>query len=251
MAKLRLDLALLEREFVPSLERARALIMAGKVHVNGQRETKAGTPIREDAAISLKEDDIPFVGRGGVKLAGALDAFDLDVIGQVFLDIGASTGGFTDCLLQRGATRVYAIDVGHGQLDWTLRNDPRVITLEHVNARFLNQVDLPELGDGAVVDVSFISLTRILPALRTRLKPGAHIVALVKPQFEVDPKALGKSGVVRDPAAREQAISDVQDAARALGYRVQGDVPSPIAGAKGNLEHFLLLEYPGVESPGG
>jgi 23S rRNA (cytidine1920-2'-O)/16S rRNA (cytidine1409-2'-O)-methyltransferase len=249
-ARVRLDATLVDRGLVPSRERAKALILAGKVLVDGQVSTKAGTTIPDSAVIALKEADIPFVGRGGVKLAGALDAFQLDVSGLVFLDVGASTGGFTDCLLQRGAARVYAIDVGYGQLDWRLRNDPRVINLERINARHLDTLSLPEAADGAVIDVSFISLSRILPALRAHLQPGARVVALVKPQFEAGPKDVGKSGVVRDENIRRRVIADVQAAARALGFSIEGETPSPITGARGNREQFLLLVYPGMELPG-
>lgn len=246
--RIRLDVAVVSAGLAKSRERARALILAGKVLVDGQVATKAGTAVPTSAAISLKETDIPFVGRGGVKLEGALVELAIDVKEQVFLDIGASTGGFTDCLLQRGAARIYAIDVGYGQLDWTLRNDPRVINHERVNARYLDQLTLPEKADGAVIDVSFISLKKILPPLRCHLKAEARVVALVKPQFEAGPADVGKSGVVKDPAVRERAIEGIREAARQLGFEVVGEVTSPIRGAKGNLEHFLCLRYCGLEA---
>lgn len=239
---------MVEQGLAQSRERAKALLMAGKVLVNGQPVTKAGTEILLDARIELKEDDIPFVSRGGVKLDGALKAFQVDVTGLTCLDVGASTGGFTDCLLQRGARKIYAVDVGFGQLDWKLRNDPRVSNHERVNARFLDQLPLPELVDLAVMDLSFISLTLIFPALRTRLKPGARVLAMVKPQFEVGPQDVGRSGVVRDEAARSRAIEEVKACALRLGYELLNDAPSTLAGVKGNVEHFLLLHFPGMSS---
>lgn len=243
--KIRIDLLLVQRGLAQSTERARALLMAGKVLLGGHAITKAGTSIPEDAEISLKEDDIPYVSRGGVKLNGALEALGLDVQQQVCIDVGASTGGFTDCLLQRGAARVYAVDVGFGQLDWKLRNDPRVINHERVNARYLDQLQLPEKMDLAVMDLSFISLHLILPSLRVHLKTGAQVVAMVKPQFEVSPQDVGRSGVVKDEAARQRAIDGVQQVAQQLGFELAGEVPSSLPGVKGNVEHFLLLRYPG------
>ncbi len=200
--------------------------------------------------MSLKAPDMPYVGRGGVKLAGALDDMALDVSGKVFFDIGASTGGFTDCLLKRGAARVYAVDVGYGQLDWALRNDPRVVVHERVNARYLDRSSFPERADGAVIDVSFISVTRILGPLRVHLAPSAMVIVLVKPQFEAGPRDVGKGGIVRDPDVRQRTITSVKEAALAFGYRVEGDVPSSIPGAKGNREHFLLLSFPGAHHDG-
>lgn len=243
--KVRIDQLLVQRGLAQSRERARALIMAGKVILGGHAITKAGTDIPEDAEISLKEEDIPFVSRGGVKLNGALEALGLEVREKVCIDVGASTGGFTDCLLQRGASRVYAVDVGFGQLDWKLRNDPRAINHERVNARYLDQLPLPEPMDLAVMDLSFISLNLILPALRVHLRAGAQVVAMVKPQFEVGPQDVGRSGVVKDEAARQRAIEGVQLTAQQLGFVLDGEVASSLPGVKGNVEHFLLLRYPG------
>ena len=246
--KVRIDVALVDAKLVQSRERARALIMAGKVLVDGRAVTKAGTQISISSEIRLKAPDVPYVGRGGLKLAGVLDTMALDVSGGVFLDVGASTGGFTDCLLQRGAARIYAIDVGYGQLDWTLRNDPRVINYERVNARYLDQKDLPSLVDGVVMVVSFISVAKILPALRRHLVAGAKVLTLVKPQFEAGPRDVGKAGIVRDSGVRRRVVEDVKRAARDLGFTVAGEVTSPIRGAKGNVEYFLLLIYPGREN---
>lgn len=247
--KQRIDALMVQQGLAQSRERAKALLMAGKVLVNGHPVTKAGTEVPNETILHLKEDDIPYVSRGGVKLEGALQAFALDVTGLVCIDVGASTGGFTDCLLQKGASRLYAIDVGFGQLDWKLRNDPRVSNHERVNARYLDQLSLPEAMDLAVMDLSFISLSLILPALRSKLKPGALVLAMVKPQFEVGPQEVGRSGVVRDDAVRSRAIQDVREAAERLGYRHLNDAPSTLAGVKGNVEHFLLLSYDGANRP--
>ncbi len=241
MPKLRLDTLLMERGLAPSRERARALILAGKVLVNGQVVSKAGAPVAAEAAVSLKEPDIPYVSRGGVKLAAALRDFGLNVAGKVALDVGASTGGFTDCLLQAGAARVYAVDVGYGQLDWRLRQDPRVISRERLNARYLTADALPEPVEVAVIDVSFISLKLILPPVSALVKPGGEIIVLVKPQFEVGKGQVGKGGVVRDPAVQLQAVAEVTAAAEFLGLRAAGCLPSPILGPKGNQEYLLRL----------
>lgn len=248
--KQRIDVMLVARGLAPTPERAKALLMAGKVLVNGQPLSKAGTDVALDATITLKEEDVPFVSRGGVKLLGALKAFGLDVTGLVCIDVGASTGGFTDCLLQQGALKVYAIDVGHGLLDWGLRNDPRVINIERLNARYLDQHPFPEKMDLAVMDLSFISLAQVLPPLKHHLKPGARVLAMVKPQFEVAPQDVGKAGVVRDEAVRQRAIEDVQAAAQQIGYHLLADAPSTLAGAKGNVEHFLLLAFPPLPNEG-
>lgn len=239
----RLDVAVVSAGLAPTRTRARSLVLAGKVLVDGHVVTKAGFPVPAGATLSLKAPDIPFVGRGGVKLAGALDALGLEVAGKVFFDIGASTGGFTQCLLERGVVRVYAVDVGYGQLDWTLRNDPRVVVHERVNARYLDRMTFPERVDGAVMDVSFISVTKILPALRPHLKSPAQVLVLVKPQFEAGPAEVGKGGVVRDEAVRQRTIARVKASAQLLGFQVADETPSPLPGAKGNLEHFLLLDW--------
>lgn len=230
---------LVDRGLAPSRERARALILAGQVRVNGQAMTKAGTLVAQDAEITLTVPDHPYVGRGGVKLAHALDVFGIDVRGRLALDVGASTGGFTDVLLRRGATSVIALDVGHGQLDWTLRTDPRVIVREHVNARALTREDVPHDVDVVTIDVSFISLRHILPALPSVLAPGADVVALVKPQFEAGRAEVGRGGLVTDPAVHAAVLERVIEEARRLGFGVIGQTPSPITGATGNQEFFV------------
>ena len=240
----RLDVLLVERGLAASRERARALVLAGRVQVDGKPFTKAGTLVASDAGVALTEPDHPYVSRGGIKLAAALDAFGIDVGGRVALDIGASTGGFTDVLLQRGAARVVALDVGHGQLDWGLRNDPRVVVLERVNARTLVPEQLPPDARrfGIVtVDVSFISARHILPAVPPLLSPGADVVVLIKPQFEAGRGEVGKGGIVRDPGVHERVIGEVAAAADALGLRRAGLVASPIAGMEGNREFLLHL----------
>jgi 23S rRNA (cytidine1920-2'-O)/16S rRNA (cytidine1409-2'-O)-methyltransferase len=237
----RIDRLLVERGLVASRERARRLVMTGAVLVGDRPVTKPGTEVPDDAEVRLRGTDSPFVSRGGEKLAGALDAFALDVRDRVALDVGASTGGFTDCLLQRGVRRVIAVDVGYGQLAWKLRQDPRVVVLERTNARRLVAEDLPERPDMAVIDVSFISLATVLPPVAALVKPGATIVALVKPQFEVGRGRVGKGGVVRDPALREEAVASVRAVAEGLGLTVGGEVESVLPGPKGNREVFLLL----------
>jgi 23S rRNA (cytidine1920-2'-O)/16S rRNA (cytidine1409-2'-O)-methyltransferase len=239
--KQRLDVLLVARGLAPSRERARALILAGQVTVNDTIVSKAGTPVAEDAAIDLRTPDHPYVGRGGLKLAHALDAFAIDPRGRCALDVGASTGGFTDVLLQRGARSVIALDVGHGQLDWKLRNDPRVIVREGVNARALTDVDVPHHVTLAVIDVSFISLRLILPAVQPFLDTPGDIVALVKPQFEAGRDDVGRGGLVTDPAVHDAVIAAVSDAAAALGLTRIAMTPSPITGATGNREFFLHL----------
>ena len=247
MARTRLDILMVERGLVESRQRAQALILAGRVRVDQRPAPKAGTPLKPEVSIEVLGDDHPWVGRGGVKLDGALSAFDVDPTGWVAMDVGASTGGFTDVLLSRGAARVYAIDVGHNQLHWRLRSDPRVISMEGVNARYLDQVELPERCDGAVIDVSFISLAKILPALPAHLKPGAAVVALVKPQFEAGPEEVGKGGIVRDEAVRQRVLDDASTAAQALGFTERGRAESGLPGAQGNVEFFLHLIAPGAD----
>ena len=214
----RLDIVLVDRGLAPSRERARALILAGHVTVDGQGVSKAGASVTPDACIELSAPDHPYVGRGGVKLAGALDAFAIDPTGRRALDVGASTGGFTDVLLQRGASSVVAIDVGRGQLDWRLRTDPRVLVHEGVNARALTPADVPHAVSLVTIDVAFISLRHILPALPPFLDPGADIVALVKPQFEAGREEVGKHGIVSAPAVHVAVIARVTDAAAACGF---------------------------------
>lgn len=241
MAKQRADVLAVERGLAPSRERARALILAGKVWSGSRRVDKAGDQLAHDAALEVRGDDIPYVSRGGVKLAGALDAFAFDPRDMVVGDIGASTGGFTDCVLQRGATKVYAIDVGYGQLHDTLRRDSRVVVMERTNARHLRPTDLPEPIDLVVIDASFIGLDKLLPALVPLLRPGGHVIAMVKPQFEVGRAQVGKGGVVRDEVARQQAIDRVIADAAALGLSLQNQADAVIDGPHGNREHFLWL----------
>lgn len=240
--KQRLDKILVDQGLVSSRERARALIMAGSVLINGVPVTKAGAMVPVDAFILLKEPDIPYVSRGGLKLEEAMKAFGIDVQGRVAIDVGASTGGFTDCLLKHGARRVYAIDVGYGQLDWTLRQDGRVVSLERKNIRHLRPEDIGEKADIAVIDVSFISLSKVIPVVVTLLKERAEIVALVKPQFEVGKGQVGKGGIVRDPALQAQATEKIQTFAGDIGLIPIGLIESPILGAKGNREFLLYLK---------
>ena len=237
----RLDVWLVEHGLAESREKAQALVMAGRVRVDGQPATKAGTAVRAAAAV----DVIPgpqHVGRGAIKLEGALDAFGVDPRGRVAVDVGASTGGFTETLLQRGATRVYAVDVGHGQLHESLRGDARVVVLERVNARHLTAREVPEACGIATVDVSFISVTKLLGPLRTVLAPEADVLVLVKPQFEVGRGQVGRGGIVKDPEKHLQALRDVAAAAQSEGkLAVVAACPSPIAGMEGNREFFLHL----------
>jgi 23S rRNA (cytidine1920-2'-O)/16S rRNA (cytidine1409-2'-O)-methyltransferase len=246
MSKLkeRLDVLVVEHGLAQSRERARAMILAGQVMVDGRVVSKAGTAVDRTCRIDLVVPDHPYVGRGGVKLAHALDIFRIQVDGRRALDIGASTGGFTDVLLRRGARDVVALDVGHGQLDWRLRQDPRVIVKEGVNARALTAEDVPHAVDVVTIDVSFISLHHIFPALFAVLRPDADIVALVKPQFEAGRHEVGKGGVITDPAIHEAVIEKVTEAARAAGFHRIATTPSPITGATGNREFFLHLKRP-------
>lgn len=246
---MRLDVLLVERGLAPSRERAQALILEGAVRIAGEPHSKAGEAVPADSPVELVGADVPFVSRGGLKLQRALDAFGVDPGGKVCLDVGASTGGFTDCLLQAGAARVYAVDVGHGQLDWKLRQDARVVVLEKTNIRYLTE--LPETPDLATIDVSFISLTKVLePITQLLLPPGQNpepdVVALVKPQFEAGPKAAPK-GVVRDSTVHRRVLQLVLEHARGLGWRPRGLVPSPILGPAGNREFLLWLDRTGPD----
>lgn len=236
----RLDLLLVERGLFPSREQAQRAIMAGKVRVGERISSKSSLLVEPNAAIEV-EPSRQYVSRGGLKLAGALDHFAIDVTDQVAADIGASTGGFTDCLLQRGSAKVFAIDVGHGQLDWKIRNDPRVIVQEKVNARFLSRSEVSEPVNVCVIDVSFISLTLILPNAFDLITPDGVILALIKPQFELQRKDVQTGGVVRDPALHEKAQQKIAGFAEASGHRVIGLVASTITGADGNQEFFICL----------
>ena len=240
MPRARLDQLVTERGLAPSRERAHALVLAGQVLVDGHPVTKAGAQTPTDATITLAAPDHPYVGRGGLKLAHALDTFGVVVEGRRGLDIGASTGGFTDVMLQRGAVHVVALDVGHGQFDWRLRNDPRVLVIEGFNARTLTPADLPERVDIVTIDVSFISLRQILPVVPPLLHAGGDVIALVKPQFEAG-RAEVRKGIIRDEAVHARVIEEVAASAAAIGLTRIADTPSPITGARGNREFFLHL----------
>lgn len=239
--KTRLDQLLVQRELAATREKAQALIISGQVLVNEQKSDKPGRSIDDASTIRVLES-LPYASRGGLKLAAALDAFSLDLKSRICLDVGASTGGFTDCMLQRGASHVYAVDVGTNQLDWKLRSDPRVTVREKLNARYLALADIGEQVDFITMDVSFISATMILPQLPALLRPSAlGVVVLVKPQFEVGREQVGKGGIVRDAALHQQSIDKVSSAADALGMHAVGVIPSPITGATGNQEFLLYL----------
>jgi 23S rRNA (cytidine1920-2'-O)/16S rRNA (cytidine1409-2'-O)-methyltransferase len=242
--KQRLDRLLVERGLAPTREQAQALILAGAIRVAGAPAPKPGHAVPADAAIALVAAPAPYASRAGAKLAAALDAFAIPVAGRVALDVGSSTGGFTDCLLQRGARRVHAVDAGTNQMIWRLRTDPRVHLLENTNARYLRAADVGEAPDLLAVDVAFISATLLLPALAPLLAPRADAVILVKPQFECGRAAVGKGGIVRDPAARQAAVERVAAAVRAAGGAPVGAIPSPVLGARGNQEWLLAARFP-------
>lgn len=243
----RIDELLVERGLAPTRQKARALVLAGLVVAGDRRVDKPGQRVDPASEVRLKGECCPYVSRGGLKLEAGIRAFDVRPEGRVCADVGASTGGFTDCLLQHGARRVYAIDVGYGQLAWKLRQDPRVVSLERQNIRTLPPDAVPEPVDLAVVDTSFISLALVLPRIWDLLRPGGEVVALVKPQFEVGREHVGKGGVVRDPELRRQALERVLDTARRIGYEVLGTVESPVPGAKkGNVEFLAHLLRPGA-----
>jgi len=243
--KPRLDSHLVALGLAPSRQRARAYVMAGRVLINGQPANKAGTPVPPGAKVELKGPKTPFVSRGGLKLAHGLDHFGLDPRGLTCLDVGASTGGFTDCLLKRGAAQVICVDVGYGQLHWDLRQDERVRVVERCNARYLTEDETGGAVDAAVLDVSFISLTLILPRVEALIRPGGWLAALVKPQFEVGKGQVGKGGVVRDPDLRQTAVDKVVDHLEGLGLVFLGATPSPILGPKGNQEFLVAARTRG------
>ena len=241
--KERLDVLLVSQGFAPSREKAKAVIMAGNVFVNGSREDKAGTCFDpEKSHIEVKGHTLPYVSRGGLKLEKAMQVFPIDLKGCVCMDIGASTGGFTDCMLQNGADHVYSIDVGRGQLAWKLRQDPRVICMEKTNFRYVTEKEVPEAIDFASADVSFISLKLILPPARQLLKMGGQMVCLIKPQFEAGREKVGKKGVVRDPQVHIEVIRMIIDFAQELHFAVRGLDFSPVKGPEGNIEYLLWLE---------
>ncbi|MBL8175772.1 MAG: TlyA family RNA methyltransferase [Bryobacterales bacterium] len=239
--KARVDQLLVDRGLAPSREKAQALILAGEVLINGQKADKPGRSIAADARLEVT-GRLPYVSRGGVKLAAALDAFAVDAHGKVAIDIGTSTGGFTDCLLQRGAVRVHAVDTGAGQIDWKLRTDPRVVLHENTNARYLTPEDIGEPAQLIVCDVSFISVTLPLARFPALLSPDGEFIVLVKPQFEVGRQHIGKGGIVRDAALHAACCAKVREAAESLGYRTQ-IVPSPILGTEGNQEFLLHARH--------
>lgn len=237
--KKRLDILLADSGAFPSRERAKGAIMAGLVSVGGRVVDKAGTMVDEDCEISVKKDPIPYVGRGGLKLEKALELFRIDVSGKNAIDIGASTGGFTDCLLKRGAKKIYAVDVGYGQLDWKLRNDPRVVVMERTNIRYVKPEDIGETCDMAVIDVAFISLTLVLPVAKTLIKPEGEIIALIKPQFEAGREKVGKKGIVRDADTHREVVNKIYGLVTSIGFEVRGVTYSPITGTDGNIEYLI------------
>ena len=241
MKKVRLDQLVFDRGLVPSRERAKTTIMSGAVFVNGQRADKPGVSVPEDCEISIKGDTLKYVSRGGLKLEKALKVFDFDPTGMICIDCGASTGGFTDVLLQNGAKKVYAVDVGYGQLAWSLRSDERVVCMERTNIRYVTQENIPEAADLAVMDLSFISLKLVLPAVRHLLKPDGHAICLIKPQFEAGKEKVGKKGVVRDSAVHLEVIKDILSFAPTAGYTAAGLSFSPIRGPEGNIEYLCHL----------
>jgi 23S rRNA (cytidine1920-2'-O)/16S rRNA (cytidine1409-2'-O)-methyltransferase len=242
--KERLDVILVNKGLAPSREKAKALIMAGEVFVDGQREDKAGMTFPETAEITLKQSKkelFPFVSRGGLKLDKAVKAFRLDLSGRVCMDVGASTGGFTDCMLQNGAVKVYSVDVGRGQLDWKLREDPRVTVMEKTNIRYVTAEDIQERPSFVSIDVSFISLTKVLPPVKDLMEPEGELVCLIKPQFEAGREKVGKKGVVRDPKVHEEVIREVVAFAAAIGLEPKELEFSPIKGPEGNIEYLVHL----------
>ena len=241
-AKQRLDVALVERGLAETRQKAQATIMSGIVYVNGQKVDKAGFAVAPETRLEVRGNALPYVSRGGLKLEKAMREFDLRLDGCVCADIGASTGGFTDCMLQNGATKVYAVDVGYGQLDWKLRSDPRVVCMERTNARYLTHEQVPDELDFASIDVSFISLKLILPAVNGLLRDGGHVACLVKPQFEAGREKVGKKGVVRDPAVHLEVLEHFLGHARESGFSVLALTYSPIRGPEGNIEYLGYLE---------
>lgn len=241
MAKKRLDVLVTERGLAASRERAKRLIMEGKVFVDGQREDKPGMTFAEDCELTLKGEDMPYVSRGGYKLEKAMKTFPIELTGDVCMDIGASTGGFTDCMLQNGAAKVYSVDVGYGQFAWSLRTDPRVVCMEKTNVRYLTESQVPESLDFASCDVSFISLSKVLPAAYNLLKTGGQMVCLIKPQFEAGKDKVGKKGVVREPSVHREVIAKVVFDVKAIGFTPLGLTFSPVKGPEGNIEYLIWL----------
>lgn len=241
MKKERLDVLLVKRNLASSREKAKAVIMSGNVFVDGQREDKAGTAFSEDVQIELKGHAMPYVSRGGLKLEKAMKEFDVTVEGKVCTDVGSSTGGFTDCMLQNGARKVFAIDVGRGQLDWKLRQDERVVCMEKTNIRYVTPEDLGEPIEFSTIDVSFISLTKVLPPIRDYLVPDGEIVALIKPQFEAGREKVGKKGVVREKTTHHEVIEKIRSYVQMIGFEIRNLTYSPIKGPEGNIEYLIHL----------
>lgn len=246
--KERLDVLLVKRNLAESREKAKAIIMSGNVFVDGQREDKAGTTFPEEVPIEIKGHTLAYVSRGGLKLEKAIANFDVELEGKVCTDVGSSTGGFTDCMLQNGARKVFAIDVGRGQLAWKLRNDERVVCMEKTNIRYVTPEDLGEAIDFSSIDVSFISLTKVLEPIRNYLKPDGQIVALIKPQFEAGREKVGKKGVVREKSTHHEVIEMVTAYAASIGFRILGIEFSPIKGPEGNIEYLVHLQKSEVGS---
>ena len=240
--KERLDILLVQRQLAPSREKAKAIIMSGNVYVNGQKEDKAGSTFDEKSEIEVKGNTLKYVSRGGLKLEKAMSHFDITLEGKVCMDVGSSTGGFTDCMLQNGAVKVYAVDVGHGQLDWKLRQDERVVCMEKTNIRYVTPEDIGEPVEFSSIDVSFISLTKVLEPIRNYLADHGQIVALIKPQFEAGREKVGKKGVVREPKTHVEVISKVICYAMSIGFAVLNLEFSPIKGPEGNIEYLVQLE---------
>lgn len=240
--KERLDVLLVSRGLAASREKAKAVIMAGQVYVKGQKEDKAGSMFDAEAEIEVRGNTLKYVSRGGLKLEKAMECFGVEIEGKVCMDVGSSTGGFTDCMLQNGAVKVYSVDVGHGQLDWKLRNDPRVVCMEKTNIRYVTPEDIEAAPEFASIDVSFISLTKVLGPVRELLTPEGEIVSLIKPQFEAGREKVGKKGVVRDPAVHQEVINKVVAFAHSLGFETKALEYSPIKGPEGNIEYLLWMK---------
>lgn len=248
MAKERLDMRMVREGLAPSREKAKALIMSGQVYVGTEREDKAGTMIPDTAVVTVKGAVMPYVSRGGLKLEKAMETFPIQLENAVCIDAGASTGGFTDCMLQNGAQRVYAVDVGYGQLAWKLRQDERVVVLEKTNVRYLNDEIIPELCDFASADLSFISLTKVLESVASRLKPDGKMICLVKPQFEAGREQVGKKGVVRDASVHKQVLTHVTGWCLEQGWTILGLTFSPVRGPEGNIEYLMYVTKEAGES---
>lgn len=242
MNKERLDVLLVKKGLAASREKAKAIIMSGIVYVDGDKEDKAGSTFSEEAVIEVRGRTLKYVSRGGLKLEKAMNEFDINLAGMVCMDVGSSTGGFTDCMLQNGAVKVYSVDVGHGQLDWKLRNDDRVVVMEKTNIRYVSNDDIDDELDFASIDVSFISLTKVLMPLKALLKEGALVCALIKPQFEAGREKVGKKGVVRDPKVHIEVIRMIADYVNANGFSILGLEYSPIKGPEGNIEYLILIK---------